>query len=151
MVGQSEGEAVNPELLKLMAGGAGQKAAPGPNPMAAAAPGNSAPAGGPMSTPQPKEGVEQAAKIDVAMAGKLLTKALASTGILSKEGKAINDALKVLIRAFGPELQKAEPLIPAELLQLVQQIPGAGGGSPAAAAMGGIPPSKPAMPAAAAA
>ena len=137
------------ELMKLLAGGGGQNAAPGPNPMSAAAEGggNMPPPGGPMSTPQPKEGVTQAAMVNISMSMQLLEQALPAFGSQSEEGKAILNSLKSLSNKFGKERQNADKLIPAELMQLVQQIPGMGGGSPAAKAMGGMPASQPAMPA----
>lgn len=139
------------ELLSLMAGGGGEKTSAGPNPVAAAAPGNAAPGGGPLTTPQPKEGATQAAMIDISMVGKLLTKSLDAFGVLSKEGKAINQMLGILTKTFGADMNKSDQLIPAELLQLVQGIAGAGGGSPTEKAMGAIPPTQPAMQAAPAA
>lgn len=135
---------VPPELMKLMAGGGAKPGAPSGMPPAAA--GNAAPAGGPMSTPQPKEGLTQAAMIDISMVAKLLTKSMAAFGELSPEGKAINDALRIIIKAFGADMNKSDSLIPAELMQLVQSIPGAGGGPPGAGAVQGIPPAQPAVP-----
>lgn len=138
--------AMPPELMEIMAGGGGTSTAPGPNPISADAAGNAAPAGGPMTTPQPKEGVTQAAMVNISMVFQLLEQSLAAFGSQSEEGKAILSALKMLTSKFGNDRQKADSLIPAELMMLLQTIPGAGGGSPAAKAMGGIPPQSPAMP-----
>ena len=109
-------------------GGAGVNTAPGPNPMDAAADANAAPPGGPMSTPQPKEGVTQAAKVNVQMASKLLEQALSAFGSQTEEGKAILNSLRLLSKQFGEGSDKAKSLIPAELMQLMQEIPGAGAG-----------------------
>lgn len=132
-------------LMKLMGGG-GTGAPPGPSSMTAAAPGNEPPGGGPMATPAPKEGEIQKAMVNIAMVQQLLEKSLPAFGSSSEEGKAVLSALSTLSKKFGQERQKSEQLIPAELMQLMQAVPGMGGGGPAAQAMGGMPASQPAMP-----
>lgn len=134
------------QLMKLMAGGGGAGATPGPNPMSAAAPGNEPPGGGPMATPEPKAGVTQAAMVNISMVFQLLEQSLQAFGSQSEEGKTVLDALSKLTKQFGASRQKSDQLIPAELMQLMQSVPGAGGGSPAAQAMGGMPAAQPAMP-----
>ncbi len=99
-----------------------------------------------MTTPQPKEGLHQAAMVNVSMVFQLLEQSLGVFGSQSEEGKSILSALKTLTTAFGKDRQKSDSLIPAELMQLIQSIPGAGGGQPAAKAMGGMPPTQPAVP-----
>lgn len=125
-------------LMKLMAGGGGG-ATQAPNP-AAAAPGNAAPAGGPMTTPQPKEGLVQAAMIDVSMAMNMLEKSLPAFGSTSDQGAAVLSALKSLSGTFGKERAKADQFGNAELMQLMAQ-------APAQKAMGAMPPGQPAIPA----
>lgn len=133
-------------LMKLMAGGGGTDSAAGPNPMSAAAPSNEAPGGGPMSTPGPKEGEIQKARVNISMVFQLLEQSLPAFGSQSEEGKSVLQALSTLTKKFGKDRQKADQLIPAELMQLVQSVPGMGGGTPAAQAMGGMPATQPAMP-----
>jgi hypothetical protein len=130
--------------MKLMAGGGGTGAAPGPNPMSAAASSNEAPGAGPMATPGPKEGQAQAAMVNISMVFQLLEQSLPAFGSQSEEGKAILQALSTLTKKFGEQRQKSDQLIPAELMQLMQTIPGAGGGGAAAPKAG--PPASPAMP-----
>ena len=134
------------QLMKLMAGGAGKGDAPGPNPMEVASPNNEAPGGGPMATPGPKEGMKQAAMVNISMVFQLLEQSLPAFGSQSEEGKAVLKALSGLTSQFGKDRQKSDQLIPAELMQLVQSIPGMGGGGPAQKAMGAMPPGQPAMP-----
>lgn len=134
------------ELMDVMAGGGGKGTPPGPGPLDQPQGANQAPAGGPMSTPQPKEGLEQSALINIAMVFQLLEQSLGAFGSPTPKGKAILSALKGLTTAFGDERQKSEGLIPAELMQLTQAVPGAGGGPAAAKAMGGMQPGKPAIP-----
>src|SRR5262249_31581152 len=119
------------QLVELMAGGGGASAAPGPNPMAAAAGGNQPPAGGPMTTPQPKDGLIQAAMGNITLTFKMLEQALTAFGAQTEEGKAILSALKTLTSKFGEDRSKSDQLIPAELQQLVQSA----GGGPVAQAM----------------
>ncbi len=133
-------------LMQLLAGGGGEGSAPGPNPNEAAAPGNEPPAGGPMATPEPQEGVTQDAMVKISMVFQLLEQALPSFGSQSDQGKAILAALKTLTGPFGASKPQSDQLIPAELMSLMQSIPGAGGGGPAAQAMGATPPGQPAMP-----
>ncbi len=135
------------DLMKLVAGGGGTAAAPGQDPAKAAAPGNEPPGGGPMATPAPQEGLQQEAMVNISMVMQLLEHSLPAFGSTSDKGKAIVDVLKKLGGTFGEDRAKSEELIPAELQQLLQKIPGAGGGSPAAQAMGGMPAAQPAMPA----
>lgn len=127
------------ELMDVVAGGG----KPGGPPAAAA--GNQPPSGGPMSTPQPKAGMEQAALINIAMVFQLLEQSLGAFGSPTDKGKAILSALKTLTGAFGNERQESEKLIPAELMQMHQAVPGAGGGPAAAKAMGAMPPTQPAV------
>ena len=128
------------QLTALMSGGGG-----GGNPMAGAG-AQPSPGGGPMTTPQPKEGLAQAAMVNVAMSLKLLEQSISAFGSTSDEGKAILKAMTALTKTFGAEKPKSDSLIPAELMQMMQAIPGAGGGSPAAKAMGAQPAGQPALP-----
>lgn len=84
--------------------------------------------------------------VNVEMSIKLLEQSMANFPLESPEKKAIVDAHKTLVSAFGASRQKNAELIPAELMQLMQQIPGVGGGSPAAKSMGALPAGAPAMP-----
>jgi hypothetical protein len=130
---------VPPELLRAAGAGAGGP----PKPPEAEPPQGAAPPGGSIATPQPREGANQEGMIKISMATKLLTQALGGFGPLSEEGKVINNALGVLIRKFGAEANKAEELIPAELQSMARSLPGVGGGSPVAKAMGAMPPTAP--------
>ena len=134
------------ELMQLIAGGAGAKGAP-PAVAPPAAPGG-APSGVPMTTPQPNEGEQQAAMVDISMAFDLLEKSLGAFGSESPQGQAIHKALGVMTKEFGEKRQKAKPLVPAELMQLMGSLPQAGGGSPEMKAMagGGAPAAAPAAP-----
>jgi len=106
-----------------------------------------------MSAPQPKAGLEQAARVNVEMAVRLLEQSMGAFGMDSEEKKQIMSAHSTLVKGFGQSREKASDLIPAELMQLMQAMPGAGGpggpGGPGAGPkppMGGMPPGKPAMP-----
>lgn len=135
--------AIPQDLQKLIAGGAGKTAAPGPSPMSAAAPGNTPPPGGPMTTPQPKAGVTQAALVNMAAVFKLLEQSLPAFGSQTEQGKCVIDVLGKLGKCFGETRQRADELIPAELNQLIKNAPGQG---PMGKAMAATPPSQPAVP-----
>ena len=126
--------AVPPELMKLMAGGGGQK---GP-PMPAAQPqgGEGGPTGAPMSTPQPNHGERQTAYVNISLAGDLLEQAMPSIGSETEEGRALLDVLHKLSKTFGHTKSKSQELVPAELMQLMSALPQGGGATPVQKAMG---------------
>lgn len=124
---------MNPELLKVIAGGAGPKTgavATPPDP----GQGAGGPSGAPMTTPQPAEGEQMSAMIQISMAMKMIEKSLPAFGAESSEGKAIMDAMKKLSGAFGAQDDKAQELVPAELRMLMQTL---GQRSPESQAMAG--------------
>lgn len=126
--------------MKVIAGGAG-KTGGSLEDAPPAAPGAGAPVGSPMTTPQPNEGMQQAAAIDVSMALDLLERSLPPFGSDSKEGKALFSALDSLSKVFGDRREKAKTLVPAELMQLMSSLPQAGGATPEMKALmgGGAP------------
>ena len=130
---------MTPDFMKLIAGGGGQGTKQ-PNPMQTAAEGNTPPVTSPMATPQPQEGTQQAALVNITMAMDLLEASLAAFGSESEEGQALLSSLQGLSRKFGASKKKAEGLVPAEIMQLMQMLPQAGGGSPQAKAMNAPPP-----------
>jgi hypothetical protein len=89
-----------------------------------------------MSTPQPAQGEKQSAMVNVSLAMDLLEQTLAAFGSESDEGRAVLACLSGLSKMFGQQKPKAEGLVPAELMQLFQSLPQAGGASPVAKAMG---------------
>jgi len=135
---------IPPELMKLIAGGGG-KSGPGMSTPAAnpAAPGamqpGAAPGGSPMSTPQPAHGEKQSAMVNVGIAMDLLEQTLPALGSESEEGQEILKTLASLSKKFGHSRSKSQELVPAELMQLMQSLPQAGGMSPEAKAMGQQP------------
>lgn len=125
-----------PELMNLVAGGAGKTALPSPA-MPGAAPGaapaappGSTPVSAPMSTPQPKAGDKQNALINVSLAMDLLEQSLPALGSESQEGQVILDVLRKMSGKFGEARNKSKELVPAELMQLMQNLPQASGASP---------------------
>jgi len=117
------------------AGGAGMMgAAPG----GAAAPptAGGGPAASPMTTPQPQEGLQKAARVEVQIAIKQLQKTLPAFPIESNENKAVMNALRALTNAFGKTESQDRELIPAEILQLLAAVNTA---TPGAGAMAGKP------------
>jgi hypothetical protein len=130
-----------PELMNLVAGGAGKSAAPPapgapagipgmPGAAGAGAPGGAMPVSAPMSTPQPKAGDKQNALINVSLAMDLLEQSLPALGSESEEGQTILDVLRKMSGKFGAARNKSQDLVPAELMQLMQNLPQAGGASP---------------------
>ena len=137
---------VPPELMKLIAGGAGKGGVPPVDPSAGASPPGAPPGAAPMSTPQPAQGEKTSAMVNVHIAMDLLSQTLPAFGPGSKEGADILKALSMLTKAFGETKSKSQELVPAELMQLMQSLPQAGGMSPEAKAMGQQPIQMPGAP-----
>lgn len=132
------------ELMALMSGGApgGDTATanagmmPGQEPAVPPTP----PMAAPMSTPEPKAGQKEAALINLSMALDLLEQALPAMGSASPEGKKLLSVLNSLTALLGPKKQRTGELQSAEILQLLQNLPQAGGGTPASRMMEQAPP-----------
>jgi hypothetical protein len=86
-----------------------------------------------MSTPQPNEGLKQAARVQVQIARRQLEQALPALGSDTDEGKAVLETLSKLARVFGKTEDKDRELIPAEIASLVSGMPGGGAPKPAGA------------------
>ena len=80
-----------------------------------------------MSTPQDKRGLKAAAQTNVHIAVNMLEEALPAFGSESQEGGKILAALKTLSSMVGK--RDSSDLVPAEILQMVRQLPQAGGGT----------------------
>jgi hypothetical protein len=93
-----------------------------------------------MSTPEPKAGVRENALVNISMALDLIEQALPALGSETDEGKKALSALSSLTSVLGPKKQRAGELQNAEILQLLQNLPQAGGGTPGSRAIMGGPP-----------
>ena len=113
----------------------------------APSPVGNAPRAAPMMTPQVPEGEMEEAKVQVSMALKVLTKALAVFGPTHPKGHALLSAIKTLAKTFGKDEESTEELQPAAIKQMLAGIGGPGtpppGGPPPGAPPG--PPSAPPM------
>lgn len=104
------------------------------------------PTGSPMTTPQPQEGLQKAARVEVQIAVKQLQRTLAAFPIESAENKAVLSALKTLSNAFGKTEDKDRELIPAEIMSLLSSVTGQTPGGAAMSqkpAVGGAPGAQP--------
>lgn len=88
------------------------------------------PMAAPMSTDEPKMGNEASARINVQMAMDLLRQTIPMFGSESAEGKMILDLLTKMAAKFGEREPKIRELVPAEILQMIQTLPQAGGATP---------------------
>ena len=110
----------------------GQKGPPTP-PAAAAQPGAqppSPPMSAPMSSPEPKQGEKQNAMINISLAQDLLEQTLPSLGSETEEGAEVLKVLSMLSKKFGAAARKSKELVPAELMQMMHNLPQMGGMSP---------------------
>ena len=128
----------NAQLMALMQGAGGET--PGGVSVGEAPPASPPPMPTPMSTPEPKAGVKEAALVNVSMAMDLIEQALPAIGSESPEGQKLINAISALTNVLGPKKQKAGELQNAEILQLLQNLPQAGGGTPGSRAIAGGPP-----------
>ena len=126
------------KLMELMKGGQSAGAPvpvtpsmPGPNMSDAEVP----PMGSPMSTPEPKMGSKEAARINLGMAQDLLEQSLPALGSDSEEGKATLAAISAINKILGARKNKTNELQQSEILQMLQTLPQAGGGTPEGKAM----------------
>lgn len=108
-------------------GGAPGAGAPQPQGAGGAAEGGASPAAAPMSSPQEKQGLKAAANNNIHIAVNMLEEALPAFGAESKEGNEIISALKILGKLIAKK--DTSDLVPAEIMQMVQQLPQMGGGS----------------------
>ena len=82
---------------------------------------------GAMPQPQDKQGLKEAARVNIHIAMNMLEQALPVFGSETKEGKNVLRALNQLSKDFGDS--DTSDLHPAELRQLVGAMPQSGGGS----------------------
>jgi len=130
--------ASNADMLALMQGSGGETA--GGVSVGDAPTSSPPPMPSPMSTPEPKAGIKENALVNVSMAMDLLEQSLPAIGSESPEGQKLINAITALTTVLGPKKQKAGELQNAEILQLLQNLPQAGGGTPGSRAISGAPP-----------
>lgn len=122
------------QLLQLMQQGsiptAGMGADNSAMPTADMSDASTPPMSAPMSTPEPKMGNIEGAKVDLANASDLIERSLVAFGAESPEGKAVLKILRELSGILGPRKDKTKELQPAQILSMLQALPQAGGASP---------------------
>ena len=150
-----------PDQLMSMLKSQKDKATPGGMPPPADTGGgisdpSSAPMASPMSTPEPKMGNREASLLNISMAMDLLEQALPALGSESEEGQKVLNGIRTLTTILGAKKAKTNSLQPTEIMQMLQQLPQAGGATPEGKAMqkapmipgmspGGAPPPMPPM------
>lgn len=80
-----------------------------------------------MAAPQEKAGLKAAAMTNIHIALNMLEEALPAFGSESKEGQKLMRALTVLGTLAGK--RDSGDLVPAQILQMVRQLPQMGGGT----------------------
>lgn len=103
------------------------------------------PIAAPMSTPEPKMGSKEAALINIGMAMDLLEQSIPALGPESEEARKTLDAIRNLTGILGARKGQTNELQQAEILQMLQSLPQAGGATPerqalAQAPIPGMPP-----------
>jgi hypothetical protein len=88
------------------------------------------PMASPMSTPEPKRGDEEAARLNIMMALDMLQQAMGSFAMDSAESKTIEKVVADIMRRFGEREADSRRLMPSEIIQMIQSLPQAGGATP---------------------
>lgn len=129
------------KLMQMMRGQGGGAPMPPTTPDAAAAQSDSEtpPMGSPMSTPEPKMGTREGAMINLSMAMDLIEQALPAFGSESPEGAKALQVLRSLSGIIGGKKDKAKELQNAEIMQMLQNLPQAGGATPEGKVMASAP------------
>jgi hypothetical protein len=92
----------------------------------------------PMATPQPMEGMQKAARIQIQIASTMLQKELPHFPLDSPEFDAVSKALATMNRVFGKSKDEDRKMFPAETMNILGAMgPKPAGGAPGA---GGPPP-----------
>jgi hypothetical protein len=97
------------------------------------------PMAAPMSTPEPKMGSREGAMINISMAMDLIEQALPAFGSESPEGQKALSVLRQLSGVLGGKKEKTKELQNAEIMQMLQNLPQAGGATPEGKAMAAAP------------
>ena len=93
----------------------------------------------PMSTPEPQAGQQEQARLNVMMALDMLQNALQTFGMASPEGQTLQDVVSKITSKFGERESETRQLMPAEIMNLIQTLPQAGGATPEARAVAQAP------------
>lgn len=88
------------------------------------------PMASPMSTPEAKKGEQEKARLNVMMAMDMLQSAIGAFDPDSPENLTIEKVVADITRRFGERESDTRQLIPAEILQMIQTLPQAGGATP---------------------
>mgnify|MGYP003344366687 CR=1 FL=1 len=137
------------KMLDLIRAQQGGTPSAGPEPSMSDA--STPPMSAPMSTPEPKMGNKEGALVNISMAMDLIEQALPSLGSESEEGQKALAAIRSLTGVLGQKKQKTGELQQSEIIQMLQNLPQAGGATPEGRAMSQAPavPNVPPMPGAA--
>ena len=98
-----------------------------------------------------RSGNKEGALVNISMAMDLIEQALPSLGSESEEGQKALAAIRSLTGVLGQKKQKTGELQQSEIIQMLQNLPQAGGATPEGRAMSQAPavPNLPPMPGAA--
>ena len=88
------------------------------------------PMASPMSTPEEKKGEQEKARLNIMMALDMLQSAIGAFAPDSEENSTIQKVVADITRRFGERESDTRQLIPAEILQMIQTLPQAGGATP---------------------
>lgn len=126
--------------------GGGKPPAPGAGDPgeAAGGPGAGGPVPSPMATPQPQEGVEKGARIQIQIASEMLQRELPHFPLDSDEFDAVSKALSTLSKAFGKSKDEDRKMFPAEIMNMVSAVGQPPSAGAKAMAGGGAPAPQPA-------
>jgi len=132
---------VPPDQIMSLIGksGGGQPDAPPPGAEPNMSDASTPPMASPMSTPEPKMGNREGALVNLSMAMDLIEQSLPSLGSESQEGQKALAAIRALTGIIGQKKGKTQELQSTEIMQMLQNLPQAGGATPEGKAMAQAP------------
>lgn len=110
---------------------ADQPAADMPTPPPSEQDAMTAPMSSPMTTPEVPKGNQEQARLNVMMALDMLQQALGTFGEESEEGQTLARVVSDITRRFGEREASTRELMPAEIMNMIETLPQAGGSTPA--------------------
>lgn len=114
--------------------------------------GNGGPTPAPMTTPQPMQGMEKAARVKMQVLAKAIQGEIPNFPFDSKEAKTLVEVLKKLADTFGKSAEDDQGQMKSETLSMLGMLggrppggapPGAGGKPPMPPPAAGAPPAAP--------
>jgi hypothetical protein len=118
------------DMMDMLKAGQATPEADMPTPPPSEQGATTAPMASPMSTPEPQSGDQEQARLNIMMALDMLQQALGIFTEDTEEGKTLATVVADLTRRFGERESETRQLVPAEIMNMIENLPQAGGSTP---------------------